>query len=185
MDLMQIVREEASKVYTNEAQLNAFMGAFEKTASEGSMEKLATLFPTGLGPQIMKEVGLAVPKVIAGIGGAVLGIGALKALTSGVNAVHNARQQSQFESALSQVMSTNKTVRGYNPTKVRSYAQTIYQFAPTVASDPNLLSTLLSHAVLGEGVDPTIIKSVTDLEGRYQDNMADQSPLGFPRVPGL
>ena len=175
MNIIDMVREEASKEIKDEAQLAAFMEGFEKQAE---LDKEAFNFGSGgrFAARFMTGVGTKVPAVLAqaGVG---LGVGlATAGIVAGVNAVGRAiinnSLKSKFETALQYVLNTNKIVKGGNPAKVQSYATTLFSFAPHVASDQNLLSTLLANAVLGEGVDPITIKSVTDLEGRYKENNA-------------
>jgi hypothetical protein len=175
MDIKEIVREEAAKVYTDEAQLTAFMEGFEKQALFGSGSRFATRFATGFGTKVPEVLAKAGVGVLAGLATA----GVVYGVQAGANALNNNALKSKFETALQYVKNTNKIVKGGNPDKVRSYAQTLFSFAPHVASDQNLLATLLANAVLGEGIDPMTIKSVTDLEGRYKENNA------YGALPGI
>jgi hypothetical protein len=174
MDIKELVREEAAKTYTDAVELAAFMEGFEKQAELhkealfGSASRFAERFATGFGtkvPGVLAQAGVGL-----GVGLATAGI--VAGINAGASALNNNGLKSKFEAALQYVLNTNKIVKGGKPDKVRSYAQTLFSFAPHVASDQNLLSTLLANAVLGEGIDPMTIKSVTDLEGRYKENNA-------------
>lgn len=169
MDVLKIVREEAANTYTDPVQLEAFMEGFEKTAAD--------LFGGGM---LLRLAGNEmVQKAAVGLGAGLLGAALVKGVSSGSSAISNNMLKSKFEMALSQVTSSNKVVKGANPAKVRSYATTLFSFAPHVASDVNMLSTLLTNAVLGEGVDASIMKAVTDLEGRYKENNSTGPLLGI------
>jgi F0F1-type ATP synthase beta subunit len=78
----------------------------------------------------------------------------------------------KFTEALKTVSESNRIIRNADRNKVLSYADTIYKFAPHVASDVNLLSQLLANAIHGEGVDPTTIETITRLEERYSKDTA-------------
>jgi hypothetical protein len=170
MNILEIAREEAAKEIKDPVVLAAFMEGFEKQAA----------FDFGAGGRFASTFGHAIATKIPGVlaqAGVGLGVGLATAgivagVNAGVGAISNMALKSKFEAALQYVLNTNKIVKGGNPAKVQSYANTLFSFAPHVASDQNLLATLLANAVLGEGIDPTTIKSVTDLEGRYKENNA-------------
>lgn len=171
MDMLNIVREEAAKTYTNESDLNAFVEGFEKQAAIGGglMTRLLS-DPVFMG---------ALYKGGVGLGAGLIGAGVLKGITSTSSAITNNALKSKYESSLQFVRNNNKIVRNGNPTKVQSYADTLFSFAPHVASDPNILSSLLANAVLGEGIDPMTIKSIADLENRYKENISPSPLLGI------
>jgi len=174
MNTLEMIREEAGKVYTDSVQLDAFMEGFEKQAGLDMLGGgvMTRLFNNEAVRGAMAKAGVG---LAAGLAGALL----VKGVTSTSSAITNNALKSKFESALQQVINSNKIVKGANPTRVNSYAMTLFNFAPHVASDPNILSSLLSNAVLGEGLDPMTIKSVTDLEGRYKENAAPGPLLGI------
>ncbi len=99
-----------------------------------------------------------------------IGAAVVKGVSSASDFASNSALKSKFNTAFEQVSSTNRVVKGADKTKARAYAETIFKFAPHVAADPNLLSSVLANAVLGEGIDQMTIKSLTDLEGRYITN---------------
>jgi hypothetical protein len=84
----------------------------------------------------------------------------------------------RFLQSLHQAINSSHILQSAPRAKVENYANTIYQFAPMVATDPNLLQSVLTNAVHGDGVDIMTIKSLTDLEGRWKDNTSF-SPKSF------
>lgn len=92
-----------------------------------------------------------------------LGIGAYRFVADG-------SRHSRFLEALRQAIGASEFLRKQPREKVENYANTIYKFAPMVATDPNLLQSVLTNAVHGDGVDITIIKTLTDLESRWREN---------------
>lgn len=95
---------------------------------------------------------------------------AVGALVGGFRLVKDQFRYQRFLKALEQAISNSHTLREANRQKVGKYADTIYRFAPLVAVDPNLLQSVLTNAILGDGIDLMTIKSLTDLQGRYSDN---------------
>jgi len=135
-----------------------FVVAFIKEASGAEVAKLG-----------WNTVGRS---ALQALGGASVGIGVglgIHGLSSMINAAGNAGLHAKFKEAFSKAIAMNPVVaEGHRsePAKVDSYAETIFKFAPHVACDANLLSTVLANAVHGENVDPTIIKSIVDLESK-------------------
>lgn len=175
MDVIQLRAEAQDKMGFTDEQADAFVEGFIKEAAAG--------FPAaGAGAPGGKEPWAAGTAVTHGIvdnfarniGGG-LGNLAINSLVGGVaNLVGSARDSMlhrTFTESLKTVIENNRIVRNADRNKVMSYAQTIYKFAPHVASDVNLLSQLLSNSIHGEGVDPTTIETITRLEERIgKDN---------------
>ena len=179
MDFYKLVKEAAAKTYTEESQLNAFMQGFEKEA--GLMGFMAGDKGKLLEVNLMEHPAFteAAIKSAFGLGAGLLGAGIYQGFHQSSKAIQNNALRSKFESSLQYVKNTNKAVQNANPSKVDSYANTMFAFGPHVVSDPNILGFLLVHVLLGEGIDPTTIKSVTDLEGRYKDNIAPDPLVGI------
>jgi|GEM_PF-4500143 len=113
-----------------------------------------------------------------------LALGAL-ALVAGargiINSYGNSELKFKFQTALKKVMTSNVIIQSADPVKVQSYAATIFQFAPHIATDPNLLSAILANAVHGEGIDPMTIKTLQEMEERYnKSNTPLVSQIRFP-----
>jgi hypothetical protein len=104
-----------------------------------------------------------------GMGGMLIN-GAIGAVGTSIKQVGNNNLHTRFLEALASAISSNRIIKEANKDKVRQYAETVFKFAPNVATDTNLLSSILANAIHGEGIDPMTIKTLTELEGRYTDN---------------
>lgn len=81
--------------------------------------------------------------------------------------------RSKFSKAMEQVSQVNKVVRDElqeDPMKVKSFADTIFKFAPHVACDPNMLAWALAGTIHGGGVDANTIKMLAEMENRILQN---------------
>lgn len=105
-------------------------------------------------------IGKALGAGVIGIG---LGLG-VHGMSAMMNQASVQNLRGKYEAALGQAISSNQILRNAEPIKVRSYGETVFKFAPHVAADPNLLTSILANAVLGEGIDPMTIRTLTDLE---------------------
>ncbi len=109
-----------------------------------------------------------------GIGGTMIGLGLAgfgKALSNvNLGGLHN-----QFMTSLEHAVAVNPVLKQADRAKVVNYGETIFKFAPHVATDANLLSSILANAVHGDGIDPMTIRTLSDLEARYVDNHSSTS----------
>ncbi len=159
--MLDKIRELAMEKFASTEEVDAFMEAFEKQA----------LFHGNFGNMMIR--GMSSPNVmkpLAALGVGLMGAAIVKGISSGSDAMATRNLRGRFDMALAQVISSNKIVRGAKPERTKDYAETIFRFAPHVASDPNLLGSILANAVLGESIDPQTIKTLVELEGRYTDN---------------
>lgn len=104
-----------------------------------------------------------------GFGGLLISSG-IAATGYAVNQIKNNNLHTQFLQSLEQAIASNRILKEANREKVKQYADTIFRFAPNVASDVNLLNSILANAVHGEGIDPMTIKTLTELENRFSTN---------------
>lgn len=111
------------------------------------------------------------------VGGLSVGLG-LTGLAGGVRFVTDHFRYNKFLKALEQAINSSHILKSAPKAKVENYGDTIYKFAPNVATDPNLLQSVLANAVLGDGIDIMTIKSLTDLESRWGEN-SSFSPKAF------
>ena len=182
MDYLAIVREEVKTRFNSEEEVTAFMEGFEKTAGAAAfipemvngVKMISNPAAVHWGP-LAAKAGMG---IMAGLAGAAI----IRGVQTGYNSVENNQLKTKFDAALQQVINSSKVIKNADPTKVKSYAQTLFSFAPHVASDPNLLSSLLANAVLGEGVDPMTIKTITELESRYKENNSSGTFPSFKAV---
>ena len=177
-EILGMVKEAAAGQYTEESTLNAFMEGFEKSAA-GYFKNIVT--SKTFQNEFRKGLGSNVAKVGLGLGASLLGAAIVKGVNTVSSKMDSSQLRAQFEQALQQVSQNNRVVRGSKPERVRDYAETIFKFAPHVAADQNLLSSILANAVLGEGIDPQTIKVLTELESRYNDSRSS-SPLAGIRT---
>lgn len=150
----QIYELALEKCANDKAQADAFTEAFVKQAFWGD---------------VLTGAGKAVGAGVAGLG---IGLG-IHGISSAINGMADANVHAKFEQALKAAVSGNEMLRHAmteHPGRVQSFADTLYKFAPHVVCDPNILSHLLVNSVMGESVDITTIKTVTELENRYTDN---------------
>lgn len=113
-----------------------------------------------------------------------IALGAIALLAGGraaLSGIQHTMLRDKFQAALKKVMTSNVIVQSADPGKVMSYAATVFQYAPHIAVDPNLLSAILANAVHGEGIDPMTIKTLQEMEERYnRGNTPLSSPVRFP-----
>lgn len=119
------------------------------------------------------EVGLSASRVL---GGAAAGLGAglaIHGVSSALNGMASINLEDRYRAALSHAVAQNailQNAKHENPQRLNSFADTIFKFAPHVAGDPNLLAHILSSVIHGESMDLTTVRSLADLENRYQEN---------------
>ena len=115
------------------------------------------------------EVAKGVAGTLGASGAALLAGLAIHGISSGFQntATHNLR--GRFEAALKTAVASNPLLQSADPERLNSYAETMFKFAPHIASDPNLLSNILSSAIHGESMDLTTIRTLADLESRYTE----------------
>jgi hypothetical protein len=87
-----------------------------------------------------------------------------------VGSVKNMALHSKFLQALERAYQSNRIIAAEPKEKVLQYAETIFRFAPNIATDSNILSSVLANAIHGEGIYPDTIKMLTDIEAKYLDN---------------
>lgn len=142
---------------------------FERLISITGMEKEASMadFVTGFAgkaPGLAGAAGGIANKAVTG-----LAVGGLAGLANiAVNKVSgmygNAEAKSAYERAFRQAVQGSEILREADSQKVRRMADSIYSFAPTVASDSNVLANILSNAIYGDTIDLQTVRAVTELE---------------------
>lgn len=111
----------------------------------------------------------------AGLGGAAIAAmagGALLSLRGAISKATTNAMRPAFEQSLKIAMSGSdpaSEILREKKDKVRAFAETIFNFAPHVASDPNLLKGVLAHVVQGESIDPQTIRSLMELEEKRKN----------------
>lgn len=165
-----------------------------KSACEEVVQGIMDSQPTGL----LKQAGLAEfmanPHVVHGLregagaaakaGIALMVGGGLYGLNRIARSADNEIARSKFQSALRQVLASNDSagqiIKSAPMERVNSLANTIFSYAPNVATDVNLLKTLLATYVNSEGIDPSTIRSLQELEmNRQKIGTWKPADLGF------
>jgi hypothetical protein len=167
--MLEKLHAVAAEKYVDDAQAQAdFVVGFVKAAMT---TRARNSTPTGggtrtIGTSLQVGFGKALGE---GVGGILMAAG-IQSVGSLAGIVNNNNLHTKFLISLEKVIATNRIVKEANKNKVREYAETMFKFAPNVATDPNLLSSVLANAIQGESIDPMTIKTLTELEGRYKDN---------------
>lgn len=162
------MKEYIQEVYN--LGLEKFAGDEDKAKefTIGFMKEAA--LPYDRAPSLMQHlISGAVPAIGAGVAGLGLGL-SIHGLSSAFAHAGNQFLRDKFQQALNAAVSNNPLLMDADRSKVNSYAETVFKFAPHVAADPNLLSSILANAVHGEGLDPMTIRTLADLEGRVQES---------------
>lgn len=165
----------------DKAAVDHFVDSFVdhmQTKQAGFLDSMLNL-PTGQGHQANSSrpadtAAHAITKGLStsigqGIGGLVLSLGTATAGTL-YNNVRSQALHSKFLQALEKAYRNNRILTESPKEKILDYAETIFKYAPNVATDSNLLTSILTNAIHGDGIDPMTIKTLTELEGRYTDN---------------
>lgn len=169
--------------------LEKFAGDHQQAAefTAGFMEQMEKKAFPNIGAGISSILNHAIP-ASKGVAGTIGGI-ALKAATEGaaktlataaiaggiygvgktVNSLSKVSQHSTYQKALQKAMLNSRVLRESDPDKVKSFGETIFRFAPHIAMDANLLTTVLTNAIHGDNIDPMTIQTLTQLEARYRD----------------
>lgn len=181
MDLQKL-REMALEKFASEEEVDAFMDGFMKEASmfdftpgrgsDSSTGAKGLSQSTSFGPSIGHSLISGITDSVARSTGGLLVNSAVAGLGSLMGQASSMALYRKFMEALNKATAMNKVLKGANKDKVLQYGETIFKFAPHVATDPNLLSSILANAIHGEGIDPVTIKTLTELEGRYKDNVS-------------
>lgn len=162
-ELKQKALEKLGSEEKAQAFMDGFVGELMKQGSFWDQRTGDT--PGGLGGQMISDVTSGAAKSVGGaVGGAA--VKGIVHLLSGASKMGN---YSRFLQALEKAISMNKVLKGAPRQKVVDYAETIYNFAPNVASDPNILGSILANAIHGEGMDPQTIRMLTELDGKYRE----------------
>lgn len=118
---------------------------------------------TGIGEGFSKSLGGAGALALMGAG--------LYAVSKIVGKIGNSMDRTSYLEALEKAIKMNPVLKTANRDKLLSYGETIFRYSPSVAKDPNLLSTLLANAVHGDGMDPMTIKHIVELEEKHGRNV--------------
>ena len=164
--MLNKIAQAALEKYEGDTQL---AGEFVK----GFVKQALNMPPAGsLGHRMIGEAAGGLASAIGkGLGATGVALG-LAGVGAAVNAMSSSGLHTKFLSALESAVQKNVVLRQADRQKVQQYAETVFKFAPNVATDPNLLSSILANAIHGDGIDPMTIRTLSDLEGRYAENQS-------------
>lgn len=142
-------------------------------ALEGSLHEHTYINPAAkAGVAAAESFGSIVPKVMVPLG---VGLG-IMAAAKATKAIIGQVDKSKFDKVLAEVLQTNEMLKGADPAKIQSIAQSIFRLAPHVATDPNLLSTVLQNQINNSsGFDLKIGRELVDIE----DKIRNRNNLGL------
>jgi hypothetical protein len=152
--------------FMKEASANDVLKSFLNAHTSAGTTQGNVRPPETMGHTIARGVGNSMGQ---GLGSLAVGLGATAA-GSMFNVAKNMALHSKFLQALEQAYKTNRILAQEDREKVLRYAETIFKFAPNIATDANILSSVLANAIHGEGIYPDTIKMLTDIEARYSGN---------------
>ncbi len=134
-------------------------------------------------PFLLKRAGIE--SILPGIM-TTLGVGAgLYGAARVSGAAQNTLNYKKFVSVFNYVVKHNELLRHEyerDPHKVRSFAETVFDFAPKVALDPNLLGTVLANASLGQSLDPQTITALVNLDNGATKGQTDRNPFMYSKI---
>lgn len=156
------VRQGLEKLAYSKEDAESIAEYFYQSMDE-DLVKQAGLFDN---PKFTEEVLRTGAKLSVGV---LAGAGLLGAHGLYQGLVQRPVQNRRFDAALEQAIQRNQVLQHAERSKVNDMANTIRKFAPNAAADPNLLSSILSNAVMMDGVDPTVLQSLLNLERTYKD----------------
>lgn len=131
-------------------------------------------------PEMMTDILKNIASHAGKIGLTLAAGAAIYGAKKGVDAASGLLLRRRYQNNLRMLHESNPALRAVDPEILARYGDTIFTYAPNIATDPNLLSTLLVNAVHGEGIDLTTIKTITELEDKYSSRGTFQpAQIGF------
>lgn len=150
---------------------------------ENRVAILADIIKQANEPFFQKRAGIesVLPGIMTTLG---VGAGLYGAARAG-GAVQNSINYKKFVSVFNYVVKHNEMLKHEyerDPHKVRSFAETVFDFAPRVALDPNLLGTVLANASLGQSLDPQTITALVNLDNGATKGVTDRNPFMYSKI---
>lgn len=151
-DIPAEYHEEAKAAISTEVELLAKEAGYFGDLTAGAVKELGG---TNMGKNLA-------------VGGLALGGAAIGGLASmAVNKVGKAfgaqANRASYDAAFRTAMSNSEILQN-DPQKAKRMADTIFGFAPTVASDANVLANILANSIHGDSMDLQTVRAVTELE---------------------
>ena len=133
----------------------AFHEAFlEKVAAngEGFLSNFAKGLGTAFGQEVIKGGFKVAERLIHAVTGASMKL--------------NPRQKSFIE----QLIQEDYVLKGRKPEIVISHYETLVRLAPSISLDKNAVSSFLRYSTQHEGIDPSMLRQLADLENSVKKN---------------
>lgn len=163
------LREGLEKVAYTKEEAAALADAVSQAYDALELDKQASFSGTVAG-EAAKGIGKALGEKGTALGlGLATGLGLMGAQRIFSATVDKPMQRSKFNAAVEQAIAKNQILQHAEKSKVMAIAETIFRYAPNAAADANLLSSILSNAVMMDGIDPGVVQSLLNLEKTYRD----------------
>lgn len=170
------LRKKAEKLFpSDEKSSNQYV--------DGFITKVASILDKSFGEHTLGDsfmargVAQAAGKALVG-GVAAAGFATLM---GAVNAVKSHALYNKYLQALDEATKASPILRSADKQKLLSFGNTIFKFAPHVATDSNVLETVMTNAIHGNSLDPMTIKMLTELEGRYSESKGKAGTMFNPK----
>jgi hypothetical protein len=116
--------------------------------------------------------------------GAALTLGGM-GVAYGANALGNIRSGARSEKAYETMLMVHPKLSMENPTKVRMYFNTLWNFAPDIARDPLMAGGVIVQAIRMDytGAPPTeLVKTIVDIQNKHREttnkfNLPSRGPM--------
>lgn len=156
-------------------EIDRFIASFVETLEKRAANQRGQEFSAT--QEVLKGMSGALGKGVTGIG-MQLGLLAASAIS---NAVTNSGLRAKFLQAMETAIRRSSILQQADKQKVMSFGETIFKFAPSVATDANILGMVLTNAIHGETLDPMTLQTLQNMERSYRDRTQSQT-LGGIRV---
>lgn len=164
----KIASEYGIEEHDRDSFIDAVTAEFEQSITAEGIDKEASYgaafgsaLKGGLGGA---ATGGALATGVLGLGGAALtGLGALAVKKVG-KSFGASSNRAAYDHAFQEALRRSELLQQADPAHVKRMADSIFSFAPTVASDSNVLTNILVNAIHGDSIDLQTIRAVTELE---------------------
>jgi len=164
--LEQLIKTAQAQCGDDPEAVDAFVASFVTTLEKQAAQS-STFTPSD---EILKGMSNTFGKGVSGIG-MQLGLMAASAIGS---AVSNSTLKTKYLKAMETAIRRSSILQQADKSKVMSFGDTIFKFAPSVATDANVLGMVLANAIHGETLDPMTIQSLQNMERSYRERTANQ-----------
>lgn len=166
--LDQLIKTASANCENDPSAVDLFVISFVQTLEKRAMAQSGREFKAS--EEVLKGMSNALGKGVTGVG-LQLGLLAASAIS---NAVANSNLRAKFLQALETAIKRSSILQQADKQKVMSFGDTIFKFAPSVATDANVLGMVLTNAIHGESLDPMTIQSLQNMERSFHERNSTQ-----------